>query len=178
MNHQLFETWLHNPSELTQEQTNDLRSHLETCAECRRIHAGWTAAEKLIRVKPQMNAPEGFSARFQASLAERRVLKHRHQVRTVLLVMLGTILLSAILLAVHFFANNSPANVISRGIHFLTVAPQRFLEFRYIFSFWLGEIPVIYFIGAAFVLSSWIFILLVSWVLTISRIKHQGVTQS
>lgn len=176
MNHQLIDTWLHNPTGLTPEQTNDLRTHMETCAQCKRIYTGWNASSELLHGVGQVKAPTGFAARFQSSLADRRVKRHRRQVRIVLAALFAAILAAASIFLVIFFLNNHPIQVIGEGIYFFSTTPQRLLEFQYILSFWLTEIPVIYLIGAAMILSGWTFILMVSWVLTIFRITHQGVT--
>lgn len=177
MNHQLIDLWLHNPSELNAEQTSELHAHLQTCTECKRVYHGWESSASLIQSSGLVRAPAGFSARFQAGLAERRRREHRRQARIFLLILFGAILAASILLLVRFFSDHPPVQVLSQGIHFFSTAPQRLLEFRYIFSFWLGQVPPVYLIGAAIILSGWVFILLFGWVLTIMRITHQGVRQ-
>ncbi len=176
MNHQLIDLWLHDPSGLSAEQTCELRAHLQTCGECKRIYAGWQASSRLIQAAGQAYAPQGFAARFQGSLAERRRKKNLRQVKIFLLALLGAILAASILLLVRFFGEHSLAQVLSEGIHFFSTAPGRLVELRYIVSFWLGEIPPVYLIVLAIILSGWTIILLVSWVLAVLRITHQGVT--
>jgi len=177
MNHQRSDNWLQDPAGMTAEQTSELQTHLTTCPECSRIHAGWQAAHNLIHSAPEIKAPVGFSARFQASLVERRKLEHRRQARNLGLVLVGATVVTSILLLIRFFTTHSAVDVLSQGIQFLSVAPQRVVEYRYIFAFWLGEIPAAYLIGAAIILLSWTFLLLAIWILALRRIKHQGVTQ-
>lgn len=176
MNHQLIDLWLHDPSGLSAEQSSQMHAHLQTCGECNRIYAAWQASTRLIQSAGQVNAPRGFAARFQASLTERRRKRQLRQVRIFLLILVGAILAASILLLLRFFGDHPPVQVLSQGIHFLSTAPGRLLELRYIFAFWLGEIPPIYLIGAAFTLSGWTIILLLSWALAVMRITHQGVT--
>jgi hypothetical protein len=176
MNHQLIDLWLHDPRGLSAEQTSELNAHLQSCRECRRVYTSWQASARLIETAGQMKAPQGFAARFRASLPERRRKKQLHQVRLFMLVLIGAILAASILFLLRFFGDHPPVQVLSQGIHFFTTAPGRLLEFRYIFSFWLGEVPPVYLICAAIILSGWTIILLVSWVLALMRITHQGVT--
>lgn len=176
MNHPLIDLWLHDPDGLSAEQSGQLHAHLQTCQECARIYASWQASTRLMQNAGQAHAPQGFAARFQASLAERRRKKQLRQVRIFMLVLLGAILAASILLLLRFFGDHSPVQVLSQGIHFLSTAPARLLEVRYIAAFWLGEIPPVYLICAAFILSGWTLILLLSWALALLRITHQGVT--
>ncbi len=176
MNHPLIDLWLHDPSGLTAEQDSQLRAHLQTCEECKRIYAAWQASSRLIQTAGTVRAPQGFTARFQASLPERRRKRQHRQVRIFLLVLLSAILAASILLLLRFFGSHPPVQVLSQGIHFFSTAPGRLLEFRYIVSFWLGEISPVYWISAAFILSGWTIILLLSWALAVMRITHQGVT--
>lgn len=177
MNHPLINLWLENPSAMPAEQLSELHAHVQTCAECKRTFTAWTATETLISTSPVIQAPGGFSTRFQASLAERRARLHRRQIRTFFLVLLGAILVASSFLLVRFLSVYSPIEVLGQGIHFVSTAPARVLELRYIFSFWLGEIPPAYLVLAAIIFSGWTFIILLSWVLAIFRIRHQGVTK-
>ncbi len=177
MNHQLIENWLKDPAGMPAEQISELQAHLTLCPDCRRIHAGWQAAHNLIHSAPEIKAPAGFSARFQVGLVERRQRSHRHQAQIFGLGLVGAILFISVLLLIRFFTNHSAIEVLSQGIQFLSVAPQQVVEYRYIFAFWLAEIPAAYLIAAALILISWTFFLPASWVLVLRRIKHQGVTQ-
>lgn len=176
MNHQLIDIWLHDPSGLNAEQTGELHAHLETCGECKRVYAAWSASRRLIESAGQVSAPQGFTARFQASLPERRKKRQLRQVRIFLLVLLGAILAASIIFLLRFFGEHPPVLVLSQGIHFFSTAPGRLLEFRFILTFWLGKIPPLYLIIASLVLSGWTIIMLVSWVLALMRITYQGVT--
>ncbi len=177
MNHQLIDNFLQDPAGLTAEQTSELQAHLAVCQECKRIHTSWLAAHNLIKTAPVVTAPAGFAARFQASLAERRRLAQRRQVRIFGLSLTGAIFVISIIFLVRFFTTHSAIEVLSQGIQFLTIAPQRVVELRYIVAFWLGQIPAIYIIVAGFIVLSWTMLLPAGWVLALRRAKHQGVTQ-
>jgi len=178
MVHQLIDNWLQDPAGMNAEQTRELQAHLADCPDCKRLYTGWQAAQNLISTQPVITAPAGFTARFQASLPERRKHAHRLQARKFGIILVGAILSITILLLVRFFSAHSAVEVLSQGIQFLTIAPQRVVEARYIIAFWLGQIPVVYLIVAGFLLVSWTMLLPATWVLALRRSKHQGVTQS
>jgi hypothetical protein len=178
MNHQLIDNWLQDPAGMTAEQTSELQAHLAVCNDCKRIYIGWQAAHNLITHATVVTAPAGFTDRFQSSLSERRRFAHRLQARKFGLALIGAILLISIFLLVQFFASHPAVEVLSQGIQFLTIAPQRVVELRYIVAFWLGQIPALYLVVAGFILLSWTMLLPASWVMALRRSKHQGVTQS
>jgi hypothetical protein len=73
MDHQPFETWLLADEPLTPQQKHELQEHVKTCPACTAI-AEVNVALKSVR----MAAPaEGFTDRFQARLAARKVAQRR-----------------------------------------------------------------------------------------------------
>ena len=75
MNHLPFEEWLLNNSPVTPEQQRDLDLHLRTCAYCSALVE---TGRMLSSAKMAMPAP-GFTMRFQARLAERKVAERRRK---------------------------------------------------------------------------------------------------
>lgn len=76
MNHLPFETWLLNDLPVTLEQQRELDLHLRDCAHCTALAE---TGRLLKNVKMTSPAP-GFTARFQARLAERKVAERRRRV--------------------------------------------------------------------------------------------------
>ena len=75
MNHSPFETWLLNDLPVTPEQQRELDLHLRDCAYC----ASLTETGRLLKnVKLAAPAP-GFTNRFQARLAERKIADRRRR---------------------------------------------------------------------------------------------------
>lgn len=89
MNHLPFEEWLLNNSPVTPEQQRDLDLHLRTCAYCSALAETGRA---LSGVKMAAPAP-GFTARFQARLAERRVAERKRKLWGAFLFTLGGLVL-------------------------------------------------------------------------------------
>jgi hypothetical protein len=76
MNHQPFEDWLLNDMPITHEQKRDLDLHMRTCAYCSALIETGIALKSVKKVSPQA----GFTTRFQARLAERKLAERRRKI--------------------------------------------------------------------------------------------------
>ena len=75
MNHQPFEDWLLNETSLSPEQKRELDLHVRSCMQCSALLETGAALRSV-----RMTAPAaGFTARFQARLAERRLAERRRR---------------------------------------------------------------------------------------------------
>ena len=176
MNHQPFDTWLLDPEELNIEQRGELNEHLQSCPQRRQLSASLARVDQFIQNTPIQRAPDGFTARFQSSLARRRKEEQRRQVRTVILILLAAIFVTSGIFLGNFLAHYSLTKLIGSLIQFFAYAPQRLIEFRFIVSFWIVKIPTPIFAITGALIVFWTFLLLTPWVLTLLRIKRQGVT--
>lgn len=73
MNHQPFEEWLLNDMPITTEQKRELDLHLRSCSYCSALVETGIALKTVKKVSPQ----PGFTMRFQARLAERKLAERR-----------------------------------------------------------------------------------------------------
>lgn len=76
MKHQPFEEWLLNDTPLTLEQKRELDLHVRSCAHCSAL----VETEMVLRSVKMVAPAEGFTARFQTRLAERRLADRRRRV--------------------------------------------------------------------------------------------------
>jgi hypothetical protein len=75
MNHQPFEDWLLNDKPITQEEKRELDLHMRTCAYCAALAETGVALKSSKKASPK----PGFTARFEARLAERKLLEQRRR---------------------------------------------------------------------------------------------------
>ena len=75
MNHQPFEEWLLNDKPITPEQKRELDIHLRTCSYCTALTETGIALKSVRKASPQA----GFTTRFQARLAERKLAERRRR---------------------------------------------------------------------------------------------------
>ncbi len=121
MKHQPFEEWLLNETPLSHAQKRELDLHVRSCAYCSAL----LQTEKILRSAKMAAPAEGFSARFQARLAERRLADHRRRLRGVFLFLLaGTFFLfwlaAPSLLALFASPQAWIAEMVKWGIFFVT----------------------------------------------------------
>jgi len=85
MNHRPFEDWLLNEIQITSEQKCDLDVHLRSCTYCAALAETGVALRSVKKVSP----PAGFTMRFQAHLAERKLAERRRKLWGAVLFTLG-----------------------------------------------------------------------------------------
>jgi hypothetical protein len=85
MKHQPFEEWLLNETPLTPEQKRELDLHARSCAYCSALLETGAALRSVKVVAPA----DGFTARFQARLVERRLADRRRRVWGSILFLIG-----------------------------------------------------------------------------------------
>jgi hypothetical protein len=85
MNHRPFEDWLLNDMTITPEQKRELDAHLRDCGHCSALAKTGTILKSARKVSP----PAGFTARFQARLAERQLIERRRRLWGAVLFTLG-----------------------------------------------------------------------------------------
>jgi hypothetical protein len=89
MNHQPFEDWLLNDKSITQEQKRELDIHMRTCTYCTSLAETGLALKSVKKASPQV----GFTTRFQARLAERKLAERRRRLWGALLFTFGGLVL-------------------------------------------------------------------------------------
>jgi len=85
MNHQPFEEWLLNETPIAPEQKRELDLHLRSCAHCIALLETGTALRSVKMASPA----DGFTARFQARLAERKLADRRRKLWGAVIFLVG-----------------------------------------------------------------------------------------
>ena len=110
MKHQPFEEWLLNETPLTMEQKRELDLHVRSCAYCSALMETGVALHSVKIFAPA----DGFTARFQTRLAERKLADHRRRVWGAILFLIGGLSFLLWLAAPSLFAFlSSPATWIA-----------------------------------------------------------------
>jgi anti-sigma factor RsiW len=84
MNHRIYEDWLFDYLDpagtmLEEQQSADLKRHLQTCPQCQDLSAALRKVEGELRRVPQAQPEPGFTMRWQARLQAEQALRHRRQ---------------------------------------------------------------------------------------------------
>ena len=110
MNHRPFEDWMLNDMPITSEQKRELDAHLRTCSYCNALSETGMVLRSVKKISPRA----GFTQRFQAHLAGRKLAERRRRFWGAILFTLGGLSLLTMLALPYlstFFA--SPATWIS-----------------------------------------------------------------
>ncbi|HEY5729360.1 MAG TPA: hypothetical protein VIS72_04875 [Anaerolineales bacterium] len=85
MKHQPFEEWLLNETPMTLEQKRELDMHVRSCTYCSAL----VETGMVLRSVKVISPAEGFTTRFQARLAERKLADHRRRIWGAVLFLIG-----------------------------------------------------------------------------------------
>lgn len=175
MNHQPFKQLLLEDRQRTLQEEQNLWEHVKDCSECQNVDANWQMVKHHIKVSNMVAPAPGFTARWQANLAERR--RRQHQQRQTLLV---TILSIAVLLTVTlslsiWYIVTSPGSILvaftrmlAGIVQLLSLTPQDVL-------LWVTSMPVILPILAGIGLLAWVSTVSLTGAATLWRISKKGV---
>lgn len=151
MNHQPFREWLLSEEQLSTDQTQALQDHLHSCESCSQIEAAWLEVESEFHKIPQVKPEPGFSARWQAHLAEYQHGRQQQRgwltigfialVATSLLVLLVTQLWSLL---------QAPGPYLAVWFNRLLSLVPIYYAFQDIFRSFTGNIPIFTFVGMFF----------------------------
>lgn len=169
MKHEPFENWIFEENRLSADQQKQLKAHTEECAHCQQLDAAWQSVQREIRNAPAAAPRPGFSARWQASLAQRRELEHRRQVRRWIITLsaLGFLVFTALIVV--FLTTNSPSRVVftlAQSIFALASGADRIFQ---ILTLWLGSITAIQPAALALIAMGWAAFIAVTVILFTSR---------
>lgn len=109
MNHKPFETWMVAGEPLSPAQEISLQEHLETCNACRQLQTSWKEVENILGGASFAQPRPGFTARFQARLAEEiSRAQAKEQMRSTWMFMAassGAALLILIIMSIRYFSS-------------------------------------------------------------------------
>jgi anti-sigma factor RsiW len=175
MNHQPFETWLLEPSQLNEQQAAELRAHLAGCPDCARLQVAWQQVAAVIRAEPELPAPAGFTQRWQADLEARKARQRARQVRRALFLLAGGVFLVSLALLGYWIASG-PAEFLLRLATTYTDLASTVGGVQQFFQFLLHVAPpaIPFVLGLA--LAAWVLILSLTWVFAFLRFSSKGET--
>lgn len=161
-----------------EEELQTGKDHLRDCPQCQEMQSAWQAVHRQIKSTPMANPSAGFTQRWQASLAERRALQQRMQVRRLFLGLVTANILVAGALGLTMLFVSSPAQWFNQLIGTLAQTFLRIELFEQNILSWLRIVPPSLSILLWVVISSGVALLCLTWVATIWRVSIKGATQN
>ncbi len=141
MSHQPYETWIVDPPPLNQTQLRSLESHLEGCEACRRLRERWTMVQTEL-AQPVETAPRvGFTGRWKAGLAERRLREQRRQAWKFFMVCSSSAAAMFVLLVAYLAVSTTPVDWIQAGVKAISSSAGLVTTLRDMSSTWAQVVP-------------------------------------
>ncbi len=175
MSHQPFESWILDSVELSLENRRTLQAHMETCKQCQRLERRWQAVSQELRARPMAAPAAGFTSRWQASLAERRLQAQRKQALRIFGYLLGGALLILLILTSYILGTTSPSQWLEAFVQLMNSSLHLADLAYYLMLTWFSTTPFVLNIALWIYLTISLCFLSVVWVLVLWRTKTMGV---
>jgi len=177
MSHQPYDNWLYDEAELSNEQARALQAHLQECQQCCDQYQAWKAVNTQFRSVPVESPQSGFSQRWYASLAERRLKQQTQQIRQVFLILLTAAVVILLLLAITLITTTSPLILLVSAYQTIIRLVIQGFQIQHVFIILLNSFPLFLSIPTWIILSSIVGMLSILWIGSVWRISHLGVFQ-
>jgi anti-sigma factor RsiW len=116
MNHQPYERWILDGKDLGETERVELGRHLEGCADCRRLQAGWSEARVELLARPASAPRPGFTQRWKASVNERRLRDQRQQAWKLFLSCSGTAAVLLVFFVAYLLSATTPVEWVQAAV--------------------------------------------------------------
>jgi len=176
MNHQPFETWILNDAmELSQDQTFELKRHLESCRDCQQLYQNWQTARSFLTISSSVSPLPGFTMRWQNSLAIRQAAQRKRQIRKIFSFLILGILITSLMLFLYANTYLGLSNVLVTMIKELAILSLSFAKITLIARSLMNVLPPIIPIGAWILSTTTFTALTAAWLVAIWQVAIKGV---
>lgn len=175
MSHELYETWIFEEVNLSDEQLDALEAHLAVCSECRQLKENWDSLSAYLATPPVALPSPGFVSRWQSEIEERKSLEQKWMVRRLLLFLFTAAALTSSLLFGVVLVTASPLEILVAGIRFLVGAYVRIDFAREWFALVLNSLPPVIPLMVCLLVMGSLGFLTVIWTTSMWRIATKGV---
>jgi hypothetical protein len=142
MNHQPFETWILDPLDLEEPDQTALRHHLEACQDCRQLQKKWLLLHQELRTPPILAPRPGFTRRWQAGMAERRLREQRRQAWKLFLLCSGAATAVLLIMVGYILLTSSPAAWIQAAMRTINGTLGAYSSMRDLATTWMSMTPL------------------------------------
>lgn len=176
MKHLPYESWILDETPLNEDQQHDLNAHLLTCQTCTSLRLSWQDVRHQIETAPQIQPSPGFSARWKASLKERRLADEARQ-RRLVWVWTASIAWAVLLsLAVIYLPRVSSIQILIAFVEALVGITTGISAWVTLLQGILHTVPPYILVIASIGLSTLLSITIFLWGISIWRMSSKGVT--
>jgi len=147
--------------------------HLRACPRCQQRQSAWESVERQLRSQPMARPTPGFTRRWQANLAERRLLQQKLQVRRLFLGLVLANGFTLLALALQLFLTTSPAGWLSEALQVFVRIATLFAQVQTTWLTWSQVVSPVLLVALAVGLVSILAVLSLVWLTTLWRISYK-----
>jgi hypothetical protein len=178
MNHQPYENWILDECDLAPDDKRKLIDHLEICPKCAKLEKGWKSARHEVKALSAVDAPVGFSQRWQVELIEKRKRHAQQQTRILLISLVSSASAIAIALGVFLLPQTSWISVMVSFVTGIFHLVNAIAELWIMFTGILKAAPASFLISLGLILSFFISLISILWAVSFYRITMKGTSLS
>lgn len=175
MDHQPYETWIFEKTDLAGPELTVLHQHLQECPRCRQLQEAWEKLTVQMHPAALVSPAAGFSQRWRESLPKRRARQQARQIRRFFLALCLANLLSLLVLTGFIVSASAP---IDWMVSILQAATRLIITLSHaqeVLLSWLRVIPPVIPILIWAMLAGSVCLLTSIWALSLWRISSKGV---
>jgi hypothetical protein len=174
MNHQPYDTWMLESENLTREQRQELRGHIEGCPKCREIQSGWHEARGVMKRQPMAVPVQGFTQRWQLNLPARRELHQRKQLWRFFLWLAAAAFISLGVLGIQIATVESPVLFILRSFQEVVNFCVQATRIIAALASWIRVIPPVLTLAVGLGMIASFAMIFFVWIYMLRRITKNG----
>ncbi len=177
MDHQPFEDWILDKSEIVKDEKDLLKQHILDCDQCHELKNAWDQVETLLVQTPMAAPVPGFSQRFAFRMqAKKAEIQRKQSIRTLIAVGIALFLITT-LIVVLMIISYSTGELIVGAVSTFTGIVQRFINLRISIAQFFSTLPTYVIVLGWLILIVWGIILTPLWGFTVWKVSKQGVLQ-
>ena len=177
MSHQPYENWILEMRSLSDDQQRLLDQHMEGCKECRQLQERWTLVRVDLEQPVELAPRPGFTRRWKAGLAERRLREQRRQAWKFFLACSGAAAAAFAMLVTYIALSTTPVQWIQAGVKALSSSVGYVTTLRDISASWTHIVPPALNVAFWFSLVITFFFVTLIWVFALWRTSMGGTIQ-
>jgi hypothetical protein len=175
MNHQYYENLLMERENLAPTQKGKLDQHIEECAQCARLDQSLRVVDHELRTAAVIAPPPGFTARWQASLPEKRKKKEQEQKRIIIISMVSSTVAALITVGAFLLPPVSPITILTDLFTDFVQLVNHVTQFWNFVGHFFTAVPTglsIWIIASTLM---WVSLTMLAWGIALFRIARKGI---
>lgn len=177
MNHQPYENWILEGYEGSPENKAQLEAHLQVCNQCAQLQSSWQKVQRQIKSAPMQRAPANFVPNWQKNLVHFKEKQKSKQAHKLLIGFIGSSLVVFVALGAVLLPKISLISVIVMITSTLVRLMESIKEIWVLITSLIKVAPTTTIIVIGAMLSGWILLAVLAWVVSVWKVSLKKVVE-